>query len=281
MALHLKRLCLADKSSRNEGNTVSEKVVQSKVLTTKLENGALLRVLIDAPPGNVLDSQMTLELIEVFKSVRRDPELKAVVLVGAGQHFCFGASVEEHRPFRVAEMLESFHELFRTILRSGVIVVSAVQGMCLGGGLELVAFSQRIFAHPRAKFGQPEIALGVFAPIASMILGDRLGRSAAEDLLLTGRTVKAQEALAMRLVDAIDEEPESAAVEWIKAALLPHSASSLRFAARAARLDFSNHFDARIAALEKLYLDELMESKDAREGIEAFLEKRTATWSNA
>jgi len=252
-----------------------------KLRIAHLNNEALWRVALDAPKGNVIDSTMTAELTELFRAAEKERRLKAVVLTAEGDHFSFGASVEEHRPESVAGMLAGFHGLFRQIARSGVPVLAAVRGSCLGGGLELVAFCQRIFAHPEARFGQPEIKLGVFAPVASAILADRVGRGAADDLLLSGRTVRCEEASAMRLIDTVEEQPEAAALAWAEKYLLPHSASSLRMATRAARLEFMQRFERCIEELERLYLDELMATHDAQEGIQAFLEKRSPWWNNA
>ena len=253
----------------------------TKIRTEVLNDGAVWRATLAAPKGNVLDSAMTSELADLFRRAERERKLKVLLLGAEGKHFCFGASVEEHRPERVGRMLGDFHELFRLIARSGVPVLVAVRGMCLGGGLELAAYCHRIFAHSDARFGQPVIALGVFAPVASAILADRVGRGAADDLLLSGRTVSAAEANAMRLVDQLADDPEAASLAWAEEHLLPRSASSLRFATRAARMEFLRRFDALVADLETLYLDELMTTRDAAEGIEAFLEKRDPRWSDA
>jgi cyclohexa-1,5-dienecarbonyl-CoA hydratase len=252
-----------------------------KIRSQRTRDGALWRVSLDAPKGNVLDAAMTAELTDLFCAAAEEPRLKAVLLTAEGPHFSFGASVDEHRAEKVGGMLAGFHGLFRAIAASGVPVVAAVRGRCLGGGLELVAFCQRIYAHPEASFGQPEIALGVFAPVASAILADRVGRGAADDLLLTGRVVNAEEAREMRLVDQVADSPEEAAVDWVEEHLMPRSASSLRFATRAARLAFARCFDRDIEELERLYLDGLMATRDANEGITAFLEKRKPTWSDA
>ena len=262
-------------------NTDSPLLTASKIRVERLDDGALWRVSLASPKGNVVDAAMTAELTELFRSAAAAKELRAVVLTADGPHFSFGASVEEHRKEQVRSMLEGFHGLFRQMADSGIPVIAAVRGCCLGGGLELAAFCQRIFAHPEASFGQPEIVLGVFAPVGSAILPDRIGRGAADDLLLSGRTVKANEALAMRLVDALADDPEEAALAWAREHLLPRSASSLRFATRASRLRFVEEFTETIDALERLYLDHLMETKDANEGIGAFLEKRKAEWSHA
>ena len=172
---------------------MSEDTATRKVRTEELADGALLRVILDAPKGNVIDGIMTAELTEVFRAAADCNGVRAVLLTAEGRHFSFGASVEEHQPDQVAAMLAGFHALFREIGKSGLPVVAAVRGMCLGGGLELAAFCHRVIAHPEAHFGQPEVTLGVFAPVASAILADRVGRGAADDLLLTGRVIDAQE----------------------------------------------------------------------------------------
>lgn len=259
----------------------SRVVAGSRVRAMCVEGEALWRVSLNSPKGNVLDSAMTAELTAVFTEAAKEPKLKAVLLSAEGEHFCFGASVEEHRAEQVGAMLAGFHGLFGAMAAAGVPVIAAVRGRCLGGGLELAAFCQRVFAHPEAKFGQPEIALGVFAPVGSAILADRVGRGAADDLLLTGRVVDAGEALAMGLVDEVNETPETAAMNWVEEHLLPRSASSLRFATRAARLEFMRRFDRDIKELERTYLEELMVTQDANEGIASFLEKRKPKWSDA
>jgi cyclohexa-1,5-dienecarbonyl-CoA hydratase len=160
-------------------------------------------------------------------------------------------------------------------------VVAAVRGHCLGGGLELAAFCHRLIAAPDAKFGQPEIALGVFAPVASLLLPQRIGRAAAEDLCLSGRTIGASEALRIGLCDAIADDPDAAALAWARDDLGRHSASSLRHAVRAVRGPFLQTFLRDLADLERAYLEDLMATHDAREGIEAFVAKRPAVWRNA
>ena len=253
----------------------------TKIDTERLDNDAIWRVSLNSPKGNVLDAEMTAELTELFLAASDEPRLKAILLTGEGPHFCFGASVEEHRPDQVAGMLAGFHALFYAISAAGVPVIASVRGCCLGGGLELAAFCHRIFAHPESSFGQPEIKLGVFAPVASVILADRVGRGAADDLLLTGRVTKAKEAFDMGLIDELADDPEAAAEEWVRQHFLPLSASSLRFATRAARHEFNRRFERDIEELEHAYLDRLMNTNDACEGIAAFLEKRKPNWSDA
>lgn len=246
-----------------------------------LEGGAVWRVTLGGSKGNILDAALMDALAGAFDEAARAPALKALVLEGQGKHFSFGASVPEHLPGQVDGMLRRFHDLLLKLLDSHVPVLAVVRGQCLGGGLELVTLCQRVFAAPDARLGQPEIVLGVFAPVASLVLAERVGRRHAEDLCLSGRAVDVQEARAMGLVDEVADDPWAAALDYARQHLLPRSASSLRFAVRAVRAGLRERFAAELPAMERLYLDELMATHDALEGLQAFLEKRAPAWRNA
>ncbi len=256
-------------------------VAHEPVRIESLDGGTLWRVVLAAPKGNVLDTAMVKALAAAAVRAKGEKDLLAVVLEGEGAHFSFGASVAEHLPGRYEAMLRGFHAVFPAILDSGVVWLAAVRGRCLGGGLELASFCHRVFAEPGALLGQPEILLGVFAPMASAWLAERVGRATAEDLCLTGRTVTAAEALRLRLVDEVADAPSAAALAWARANLAGKSASSLRFAVRAVRAGFRERFAADLARVERLYLEGLMETKDPLEGLEAFLAKRAPRWRNA
>ncbi len=247
-------------------------------------DGRLLRVRLSRPKGNVLDAEMVSALAEAFAEAARPapgaPALRGVLLDAEGPHFSFGASVEEHLPGRFGDMLRGFHGLLLRMLDLPIPILAAVRGQCLGGGLELASAASLVFAAPDAKLGQPEIVLGVFAPAASCLLPERIGPAAAEDLLLSGRSVDAAEALRLGLVRAVAEDPEAAAVAWFDAHLAKHSASSLGLAVRAARLGLLERVRAKLAALEGWYAEDLMTTTDAVEGLTAFLEKRPARWED-
>ena len=248
----------------------------------RLDDGAIWRVAIGGSKGNILDSAVMQALADLFRDARVSPHLKAICLEGQGAHFSFGASVGEHLPPLAAAMLSGFHGALLAMIDSHVPVLAAVRGQCLGGGLEIVMLCHRVVAAPDARLGQPEIMLGVFAPMASIALADRVGRSAADDLCLSGRSVSAQEALAMRLVDQIaDGDPADEAIGWARTHLLPKSASSLRYAVRAARLGLRARLAAELPAIERLYLDDLMSTADALEGLQAFMERRPVAWRDA
>jgi cyclohexa-1,5-dienecarbonyl-CoA hydratase len=252
------------------------------VRVTQIDDGACWRVTFGAAKGNVLDIPMIAALDRVFMDAASADGLRAVCLEGAGSHFSFGASVQDHLPDRVRDMLQDFHRLALHVLDSRVVVMAAVRGQCLGGGLELASLCHRVFAAPDARFGQPEIALGVFPPIASLVLPERIGRARAEDLCLTGRVVTAAEAHAMGLVDElIDGDPAEAALSWARKHFAMRSTSSLRLAVQAIRADLSTRLQEQLPAIEALYLTELMATHDAHEGLHAFLDKRPPVWRHA
>jgi len=251
------------------------------VRVEELDDGTIWRVLLATPKANLVDMEKTARLDAIFERAAKAPRLKAIVLEGQGDHFSFGASVQEHLPDRFEAMLGGFHGLFGTLLDASIFTMAALRGQCLGGGLELAAFCNRVFAAPGARLGQPEIVLGVFAPVASVALVERVGRGAAEDLCISGRTLSADEALAIGLVDAVAEDPTAAALDYAREFLLPRSASSLRQAVRAVRRGFAERFRREIAEVERQYAEELMATRDAREGLEAFLEKRRPQWKDA
>jgi len=241
---------------------------------------ALLRLRLARPKANILDAAMCAALDEALSAKLDRPGLLAVLIDAEGPHFSFGASVEEHLPRACAAMLRGFHALLLRLLGSPVPALFAVRGQCLGGGLELALTGSRVFAAPQAMFGQPEIRLGVFAPAASCLLPERIGRPAAEEMLLSGRSLVAAEALAVGLVQAVADDPETAALDWFATQLADKSGAALRCAMAAARADLVARARGRLAELEALYLDDLMTTHDALEGLEAFLAKRPPRWEH-
>ncbi|MGO9483786.1 MAG: cyclohexa-1,5-dienecarbonyl-CoA hydratase [Rhodomicrobium sp.] len=239
----------------------------------------LLRLRLDRPKANVLDAAMISALDAAFSDHGAKRGLLGILIDATGPHFSFGASVEEHLPAQCAAMLGGFHRLILRVLGSPVPVMMAVRGQCLGGGLELVSAGHLIFASPNARLGQPEIQIGVFAPAASCLLPERIGLASAEDMLISGRSFTAEEAYRAGLVTEIAADPEAAALEYFDKHLAPKSASSLRFAVRAVRGALVERATSRLAEVERLYLNELMSTRDAAEGLEAFLAKRPAQWS--
>jgi cyclohexa-1,5-dienecarbonyl-CoA hydratase len=243
-------------------------------------NDSLLRLRLARPKANIIDAAMIGGLSATFAEYRAPGKVRAALIDAEGPHFSFGASVEEHLPDKCAAMLRSLHALLVAMLEWPRPILVAVQGQCLGGGLELALAGSLIFASKDAQLGQPEIKLGVFAPAASCLLPLRIGQATAEDLLLSGRSIDADEAHRIGLVHGVSASGHDAALEYFDQHLGAKSAAALGYAVRAAREPFLSQVKTRLAAVEQLYLDGLMKTRDANEGLAAFLAKRPPQWEH-
>lgn len=248
----------------------------------RLEEGRLLSLVFERPKGNVLDRALMQRLDAALGEHVDDAHLRLVTIRGAGGHFSFGASVEEHQREQAPAMLEAFHALMRRIGRFPVPVAALVDGKCLGGAFELALACHLVIATPRAVFACPEIKLGVIPPVLAALGPSRLGAAASERLLLTGAELSARDAGDFVWLLA-EEDLDETALAWFRATLAPLSAYALRQATRAARegSGFYTQLDAGIAAAERLYLEHVLPSHDGNEGIAAFLEKRRPEWRDA
>ena len=241
-------------------------------------DGRLLRLTLARPKANIIDAAMIAALQAALTEHLPKSGLRAVLLSAEGTHFSFGASVEEHLPDSCAQMLHQLHALILQLVESPVPVLVAVRGQCLGGGLEVAAAGHLLFAAPNAMLGQPEIKLGIYAPAASCLLPERIGQAQAEDMLFSGRSITAEEACKIGLVTLVADDPDQAALDYFDQNLAPLSASAIRYAVRAARADLQQRIKAKLAAVEQMYLEELMSTHDAVEGLTAFIAKRPAEW---
>ena len=252
-----------------------------KISTESLYDGQVVRFILNTPKANVLDAEMMTELQSGFENI--DANVKLIQFTGAGDHFSFGASVPEHTKENAPEMLRQFHGLFKTLMNLSVPTMALVTGQCLGGGMELAISCNFLFLDETARFGQPEIMLGVFAPPASLILPMKVGQTKADDLLLTGRSMKPDEVMNSGLGTKLFDDRKSmmeSANAWVEKHMLPKSASSLRYANRAARTAFNETLSVKLDELAEIYTGELMGTHDGNEGIESFLDKRKPEWKN-
>jgi cyclohexa-1,5-dienecarbonyl-CoA hydratase len=246
-------------------------------------NNSVASIKLDDGKGNVLDSIMMSELNELLDSFKSNNDIKLITFEGAGKHFSFGASVKEHTKENAPAMLKSFHQIFYTITDLAIPTLAKISGQCLGGGLELALVCNFLFADKSANLGQPEILLGVFPPPASVILSLKIGNAKAENLIITGKAISAEEGKAIGLINEVFEDKntlEKELDEWIKKNIMYKSASSLRFAVKASRTTFNHLLRKMLPAVEEMYINELMETDDANEGINSFLEKRKPEWKN-
>jgi cyclohexa-1,5-dienecarbonyl-CoA hydratase len=241
-------------------------------------DGRLARITLDRPPLNVMNIALLHELGRVLHDTL--PRCDVLIFDGAGpKGFSAGAEVADHTPDRVSEMLHAFHGVFRQLWRADVVTIASVHGVCLGGGCELATFCDFVVAAESAKFGQPEIKLGCFPPVAMVTFPALAGPRAALDLILTGRTIPAREAQALGLVSRVVPDAElPSAVDSLVADLRSLSTVVLRMTRRALWQRAGMDFEDSLHEAEELYLKELIRTADAQEGIRAFLEKRAPVW---
>lgn len=254
-----------------------------KIKISYTHGDTVAQVILDDGKGNVLDHIMMEDLQQLLNSFKSNNNLKLITFEGAGKHFSFGASVEEHQKDLAATMLRSFHQLFFTLKELAIPTLAKISGQCLGGGMELAIMCNFIIADKSAKLSQPEIILGVFPPPASVILVEKIGLARAEELIITGRNITAEEGKVIGLImDVYDDKAalEAGVANFIEQQILPKSASSLRHAVRACRVKFNHILNNFLPMLEQQYVNELMNTRDANEGIASFMEKRKPVWHN-
>jgi len=255
----------------------------NKIKVEYTHDNSVARIILDDGKANILDSIMMNEILSVLSSFKEKNDLKLITFEGAGKHFSFGASVEEHKKENAASMLKTFHSIFYSILNLSIPTLAKISGQCLGGGLELALVCNFMFADKSAVLGQPEIKLGVFPPPASVMLPLKIGNAKAENLLITGNSITAEEAKAIGLITEVfdnKEEMNNQIDKWITENFGHKSASSLRYSVQASRVTFNHLVGKMLPMLEDLYVNSLMETEDANEGINSFLEKRKPNWKN-
>jgi cyclohexa-1,5-dienecarbonyl-CoA hydratase len=241
--------------------------------------GQLARITLTHPPLNVIDSQMMDELLTALRELEQRPEIIAVILSGNERAFSAGVDVAVHTPDKIQTMFQKFHGLIMALVKFSKITIAEVQGACLGGGAELAMVCDMCFTTPDAKWGFPEITLGCYPPVACAALAALVGQKRAAELVFTGRTFSGEEAAAWGLAN--EAHPEGRLQEAIQATvghLLKLSPAALAVAKKAFYAWDSMHLDKGLMRAEKIYLDELMQTEDAKEGIAAWMEKRKPVW---
>jgi cyclohexa-1,5-dienecarbonyl-CoA hydratase len=231
------------------------------------------------PPLNVIDLQMARELHQALAEAEAQPNISVIVFEGDARAFSAGVEIKAHLPEQIHEMLTSFHAVIRAIVASRKATIAAVRGVCLGGGAELAAICDMVYTARDASWGFPEIRLGCYPPVAAVALPTLVGQKRATELILTGRQISGDEAVAIGLAtrSARAEELEKLIQETL-AELGQLSPVALAHAKKALYAWDAIHFDKGLARAEKIYLDELVSTADAREGIIAFLDKRPPKW---
>ena len=238
------------------------------------------RMVLRHPPLNVIDIPMMEELAQALAEIESRSDVSVIVLSGADKHFSAGVDVAAHTPDKVEEMLSKFHAMIRALVASKKVTIAAVDGHCLGGGAELAMVCDVVYTTASAQWGFPEIKLGCYPPVACTALAALVGQKRVAELILTGRTISGNEAADMGLANrAVRDEELDATVNRTMQELLRLSPAALAVTKKALYAWDAMHFDKGLARAEKIYLEELMKTADAQEGITAFIEKRAPKWT--
>jgi cyclohexa-1,5-dienecarbonyl-CoA hydratase len=241
------------------------------------------RITFARPPLNVFNIAMMVEINDAISECASRRDVVAIVFEAGNDSRAFsaGVAVEEHVEETIYRMLDSFHGIFRTLEQAGKPTIAIVDGAALGGGCELVAGCDIVIASERARFGQPEIKLGVFPPIAAILLPRIIGDKRARELILTGELIDAPEALRLGLVNAVVPSAQlEQKTQEVLVKLRDLSAPALEATRRAIDLARGASFEDALRKVEDLYLNELMKTEDAHEGVNAFMQKRKPAWKN-
>jgi len=271
--------------------SASEKELRPLSRSTKLDTLSTVRVRpavtppvarirLIHPPLNVIDIPMMLELQGALAELEARLDLSTILFEGDARAFSAGVDVKAHAPDQVSEMLTSFHGVIRAIVASRKITIAVVEGVCLGGGAELAAVCDMVYTARDATWGFPEIKLGCYPPVASVALPALVGQKRASELILTGRQISGDEAAAIGLANRSARAEElDAVVQETLSQLQAMSPAALAHAKKSIYAWDAIHFDKGLARAEKIYLEELITTEDANEGIAAFIEKRSPQWT--
>ena len=239
-------------------------------------------ITLNHPPLNVIDIAMMEELASVLNEIQSQSSISTIVFNGAAKCFSAGVDVAAHARDTVSSMLEKFHAVVRALVSMRKVTIAAVHGYCLGGGAELAMVCDFVFTTDDAKWGFPEIQLGCFPPVAATALAALIGQKRAADLILSGRSISGEEAAGMGLaIAAVPDAQLSSVVDQCAAWMAKLSPTALAVTKKAMYAWDAMHFDKGLARAEKIYLEELVETADAQEGIRAFLEKRAPQWTGS
>jgi len=234
---------------------------------------------LNRPPLNILNLATIRQVAEKLDATSRQTSLKALVLCANGKAFSAGVDVADHLPERVEPMIREFSALFMQLRSFPLPTIAVVRGAALGGGTELAVACDLVLAGASARFGQPEIRLGVFPPIAAALFPRLIGYQQAARLLFSGDTITATEAAQLGLISfVVADEEVTLKLEQFLNQFRGLSAAALRHTKRALLYGAEQSVELALPWIEDLYLTALMATADASEGLQAFLEKRQPAW---
>ncbi|MBZ0263975.1 enoyl-CoA hydratase/isomerase family protein [bacterium] len=246
-----------------------------------VEGEGKVEVILNRPPVNILNIEMMKELIDAFRSFKTNSKLRVVLIRAEGKLFSAGVDVEEHTSDKVEQMIIAFSNMFKYLWEIDAVTIAAVNGAALGGGCELAIGCDLVVASDKAKFGQPEIKVGVFPPMATVVFPKLIGRNLAFEWLLGGDVYSSEEANRIGLINRVFRVDEfDAKVDEYVSRFTSQSASVIAISKEA--IDRAMDRPARdgMSVVDMLYLRKLMHTHDAKEGLAAFLEKRDPDWKH-
>ncbi|HLF15289.1 MAG TPA: enoyl-CoA hydratase-related protein [Bacteroidota bacterium] len=248
---------------------------------TIAEDAGCVSLTMNRPPLNVLNIAMMKELNAALGEARKNPRARVVLIRAEGKAFSAGVDIADHTADRVGEMMREFHEIFKNLFAINVPTVAVVDGAALGGGCEVAIACDMIVASERSKFGQPEIRVGVFPPIAAAIMPGLIGRNRTLEFLMNGEAMTAAEAERIGLVNRVfPVDGFAGSVSGFVSRLTSQSRVILELTKRAVDARLRSGCMEAIEAAEKMYMGEMMKTQDAAEGLKAFLEKRPPVWAH-
>ena len=249
------------------------------------KNGNLAIATINRPEAlNALNGTVLQDLSQVVAEVENDPEVRAFILTGEGRAFVAGADIGEQNALNVAtarKFSQFGSSIFRRIEKLEIPTIAAVNGFCLGGGCELAMSFDIILASEKAKFGQPEVGLGITPGFSgTQRLPRRVGVAKAKELLFSGKMISAAEAEKIGLVNAVypPEELMNATLEMAKS-FTKNAPVAIKYVKASVDRGMQMDIDGGIALENELYAM-CFATEDCKEGLTAFLEKRPAEFKN-
>jgi cyclohexa-1,5-dienecarbonyl-CoA hydratase len=239
------------------------------------------RITLNRPKFNMMNIEMMNELNGLFEDLLTDDDLKCVTINAAGKHFCTGVEVADHKPDQVDDMIATFNRIFELSEQIEVPIIAVVQGLCLGGGMELAIACDVIVAGQGAQFGQPEIKVGFFPPYAAMRLPQLIGPAKAIEICTTGKFYSAEEARSLGMIaHVVEDEQLAGSAEKLVKEIQGNSPLIIRLNKRAVKQHLGLSFKPALAGVSDLFLNTLMKTEDTLEGIASYEEKRKPEWKN-
>ncbi len=236
------------------------------------------------PKQNIMNIEMLKEMSRAMESLNARDDVRMILLDAAPEcagYFSVGVEAAGYKSDMAFQMMEAFHQVFRSMIELSKPVVAVVDGLAQGGGCELAAFCDIVIATERARFLQPEIKLGVFPPMGAVVYPRVIGPKHAMELLLTGEPINAQQALVMGLVNRV--VPPSALKKTVDAIVKRISEQSTPVLQLLKRVVFEGTwrpFEDALRRSQDIYLNQLFALEDSQEGLRALVEHRKPVWKN-